>query len=130
MKLLCDEDVGTGVPTALSAVGLFARPLVSLGLGGHPDIEWLAFAGANDWLVFSYDKKMMSVPEERATIVRENVGVIFLTSQTIPANSLYLLLRKWTDLELLDGSEPRPFVRFLNLRGQLTRQYRQFPIVG
>ena len=64
MILLCDEDVGAGIPHALSDVGLNALGLYKLGLGGKSDVEWLEVAGRNGWLVFSHNKKMLTVPRE------------------------------------------------------------------
>ena len=104
-----------------------ARSLVDQGWAGQPDIQWLARAGELRWLVLSCNKKMLQVPQERETIERENVGIVFLTTgQEIPANVLRLLLENWRDLELLDSTEPRPFVRFLSPRGQLTATYPNY----
>ena len=127
MILLCDEDIGTGVPRALTLVGHDARSLVAQGWGGQPDVRWLARAGQLRWLVLSCNKKMLQVPQERETIEREQVGIVFLTTgQEIPANVLRLLLGKWRDLEFLDTREPRPFARFLSPRGRLTAAYKDF----
>ena len=130
MKLLCDEDVGTGVPNALHEVDRYARSLVGRGWGGRADVDWLAAAGQEGWLVFSYNKKMLLVPDERATIESEQVGIVFATTQLSPADALLLLLRKWKDLELLDNSQPKPFARFLDRRGVLRQQYQRFPVIG
>ena len=102
MILLCDEDVGTGIPKALSLVGYETRYLCKLGLAGKPDTEWLTKAGQNGWLVFSYNKKMLKVPSELETIRREKVGVVFLTNGTeYNATVLRLLLSKWDILKFL-----------------------------
>ena len=45
MRLLCDEDTGTGVPKALYLVGHDAISQVEVGWAGHPDVEWLARVG-------------------------------------------------------------------------------------
>ena len=125
MILLCDEDIGRGVPHALSDVGYQTVSIVQQGWMGRPDREWLETAGQNGWLVFSSNKKMLIVPEERAAIERNNVGAVFLTSgEERVARVLQLLLRKWDVLDLLDRTELRPFVRFLNMRGQLLHRYR------
>ena len=50
MILLCDEDVGTGIPHALADAGLQARALVKIGLAGMDDTDWLPVAGRNRWL--------------------------------------------------------------------------------
>lgn len=129
MILLCDEDVGTGVPNALRAVGFIAHSLFSLGWQGWPDIDWLTQAGRNGWLVFSCNKRMLNVPREKETIIREKVGIVyFTTGEQSPANMLRVLLNKWETLELVHRTEPRPFARFLSPNGQLRAKYRQFAL--
>ena len=129
LELLCDEDIGTGVPTALRAVGYQANSLVRLGWGGRPDVDWLAWAGQHSSLVLSCNKKMLIVPDERATIIRENVGIVFLNNgEEYPSRVLRLLLAKWDDLELLHNTEPRPFVKFLSTNGRFSDKYRQFTL--
>ena len=126
MILLCDEDVGTGVPRALHAVGFEARSLHGRGWGGKPDVWWLTQAGRNGWLVFSSNKKMLLVEMERETILREKVGIVFLTTgEERTVRVLQLLLRKWPDLELLDATQ-RPFARFLSPNGRLTDKFRHY----
>jgi len=125
--LLCDEDVGTGVPKALTLVGYDARSLRGQGWAGNADVTWLAHAGRLGWLVLSCNKKMLLVPEEREAIERHQVGIDFLTNgEDQVARVLRLLLMKWDTLELLYNTSPRPFARFLSLNGQLRTKYRQF----
>lgn len=129
MILLCDEDIGRGVPHALSDVGYNTVSFQQRGWIGRPDVEWLTIAGENGWLVFSSNKSMLQVPHERDVIVSQGVGIVFLTSgEERVARVLQLLLRKWNDLDLLDRTEPRPFVRFLNMRGQLLHRYRNLSL--
>ncbi|MBI2910001.1 MAG: hypothetical protein HYX92_20360 [Chloroflexi bacterium] len=129
MILLCDEDVGTGIPKALSLVGYETRYLRRLGLAGKPDTEWLPVAGRSGWLVFSYNKRMLRVPSERETIIREKVGIIFLTSGTEYNHAvLKLLLSKWDILELLWNTEQRPFARFLSPHGRMSHKYKDFQL--
>lgn len=82
MILLCDEDIGTGVPRALSAVGYQTRSLVGLGWQSESDVVWLERAGQAGWLVLSsrsrcryrlFDDRL-GEPAERASIVAETVG--------------------------------------------------------
>ena len=69
----------------------------------------------------------MKVPHERAAIVKENVGVVFLTNgQESPARMLRLLLTKWDLLNFLDDHEPRPFASFLSPNGSLTTRFLDF----
>ena len=129
MILLCDEDVGTGIPKALNLVDCETRYLRKLGLAGKPDKKWLAIAGQNKWLVFSYNKKILKVPSERETVIREKVGIIFLTNGTeYNRNVLRLLLAKWDTFELLWSTTERPFARFLSPNGRLSDKYRDYQL--
>ena len=129
MILLCDEDIGTGIPKALNLVGCDTKYLHKLGWAGKPDIEWLAKAGQNEWLVFSYNKKILKVPNERETVIREKVGIIFLTNGTeYNRKVLRLLLAKWDTFELLYSTVERPFARFLSPNGHLNDKYRDYKL--
>ncbi len=129
MILLCDENVGVGIPTALTAVDLDARALVRVGWRGQQDREWLPRAGELQWLVFSYNKKQLLVPGERKAIIDNRVGIVYLTNgEEKPAKVLALLLKKWDDLELLDRTEPRPFARFLSPNGYLRDTYKHYSL--
>ncbi len=125
MILLCDEDIGTGVPKALTLVGYDARSLRGMSWGGLPDQFWLEKAGQLEWLVISCNKKMLTVTAERETLIRERVGIIFLTSgEEHPPTVLLRLLRKWSDLELLWETTTRPFARFLSPNNRLSDKFR------
>lgn len=123
MILFCDEDIGRKVPQALQLVGLNVRPSVQQGWLGKADTDWLTEVGKNGWLAFSCNKKMLRVPNERDTIVREKVGIVFLTSgeERLP-NTLRLLLNKWLWLEHIDQTLPRPFAFFLYPNGQARKK--------
>ena len=126
MRLLCDENIGTGVPRALSLVGLEASSLYDRGWRTLADTRWLGLAGRAEWLIFSCDKKMLQITEERETIIRESIGIVFLTNgNEYPHDVLRLLLTRWKVLELLDRTEPRPFARFLSPRGRLTSHFKR-----
>ena len=125
MRLLCDEDVGTGVPNALKAVGYPVDSLYSLGWLGKPYDWWLEHAGNNGWLVFSCNKRQLRSVTERQVIVDHLVGIVYMTSgEESPALMLKVLLNRWDKLELLDSTTQRPFARFLSPRGVLTDRYR------
>ncbi len=127
MILLCDEDIGTGVPNALTAVGYDARSLIGMSWGGLPDQFWLTKAGQLGLLVLSCNKKMLKVAEERDTIIRENVGIVFLTSgEEHPPKVLLSLLKRWSDIELLWDTTPKPFARFLSPNNRLLDRFRDF----
>ncbi len=130
MILLCDEDIGTGVPKALSLVECKAKSLHGLHLAGQKDEFWLAKAGQKGWLVFSENKKILKVPSERETIIREKVGIIFLTNGSeYNRKVLKLLLTKWDTLESLWTSAERPFTRFLSPNGRLSDKYKDYQLI-
>ena len=85
-----------------------------------PDVRWLSDAGRNGWLVVSCNKDILNVAEERETLERERVGIVFLTSgQENSAAVLRLLLNKIPWLEAIDREIPRPFVYLVNIRGHV-----------
>ena len=123
MILLCDEDIGTGIPQSLELVGFEALSLAKRGWLSKPDTEWLTEAGQRGWLVLSCNKKMLEVPDERETIIRERVGIVFLTSgeENLP-RTLRLLLAKMEWFEAIDLLIPRPFAYFLYPRGRTDKK--------
>ena len=129
MKLLCDEDIGTGVPRALYAVDREARSIIDLGWRTYGDIRWLTLAGQGDWLIFSKNKRMLIAQDERDTIIREKLGIVFLTmGNEHPYAVLKGLLAKWDTLELLQQTLQRPFAMFLSPNGRISSQFRQFKL--
>ena len=124
MQLLCDEDVGAGVPRALYNVGYSARALVDLKWGGKPDVKWLAMAGQNNWLVFSCNKRMLLVQDEKQAIIDHKVGIVFLTNgEEHSPRVLKLLLNRWHWLESIDKPEDKPFAYFLSLNGRISQTF-------
>ena len=66
---------------------------------------------------------MLRVPEERNTIIREKVGIVFLTDGEEHLDKvLWLLLVKWDWLSFIDQNEPKPFAFLLSPSG---RPYKQ-----
>ncbi len=127
MILLCDENLGK-IPLALSLVGCDARHFKTLGWSGKKDVEWLPWVGQTEWLLFSCNKKQLTVPSERNAIIQNKVGVVYLThGEENPAKVLMLLLRKWEVLELLWDTIERPFARFLHPNGRITDKFKRIP---
>ncbi len=124
MRLLCDEDVGTGVPVALRKVGCDATSMRTRQWQGRPDTDWLPDAGAWGYLVFSLNKGMLLIPEERDAIIRNQVGIVYLTSGQVPIRQmLLLLLKRWEWLEEID-QQPKPFVHFLSPSNRVSTRHR------
>jgi hypothetical protein len=118
--LYCDEDVGTKVPNALKIVGLQVISAVSRRATSEPDIQWLARAGKKGWLGLSCNKDILNVPEEKDSIILNKTGIVFFTTGDLhPKDKLYLLLRKWKWLEMIDTTMNRPFAFFLSPSGHV-----------
>jgi hypothetical protein len=118
--ILFDEDLGTRVPDALRLVGY--RRVISMKTQGwlsRDDVDWLTIAGRRGWIIFSNNKRMLTVPEEEQTIIREKVGIVFLTSGYEHVDKvLLLMLKKWTWFQHIDKNDNRPFVYMLSPRGK------------
>ena len=72
---------------------------------------------------------MLKVKAERETIIRQRVGIIFLTNgEEHPPTVLLRLLKKWSDLELLWNTTPRPFARFLSANNRLSDRFRDYSL--
>ncbi len=129
MKLLCDEDIGTGVPKALQLVGYNATSIFQEGWAGKEDTFWLAKAGELKWLVFSCNKRILLAADERKAVIDNSVGIVFLTSgEEHPPKVLKLLLTKWENLIDIDDKTPRPFALFLSPNGRFSASYRKFKL--
>lgn len=119
MILYSDEDVGTRVPKALKLVGLGAVSAVSKRGVSETDIQWLKRVGGKGWLGLSCNKDILNVPEERDAIIKNNVGIVFITSGNLhPKDKLLLILRKWQWMEAINETENRPFAFYLYMNGQ------------
>lgn len=127
MILWCDENIGTAVPRALASVGYKAHALYDIRGASRPDVDWLVQAGRERVVVFSCDKKMLKVPNERQTIVDEQVGIVFLTSgQEKIALVLKMLLSRWSRLEELDNTTQRPYARFITPNGTIRSRFGSY----
>ena len=125
MILLCDEMLGKAIPESLRSIGYPVTRLFRVRLDGKPDTEWLTIAGRRGWLVISKNKRMLLVEDEKNTIIREKVGIIYLTQdiQDQP-RLLRLLLNKWAWISQQDG-RTRPFASFIHPNGRTSEVYRR-----
>ena len=111
------------MPKALRLVRYRTMSLVQKGWRSWEDTEWLKIAGEKGWLVFSANKKMLKVPEERETIINKNVGIVFLNNGEERIDQvLRMLLNKWSWFQEIYEDEPRPFAYFISLRGRVEKQ--------
>lgn len=118
-----DENIGIKIPEALKLLGLKVIPGVSKRYGGgQGDIDYLKRTGQKSWLAISANKRMLEVQDEKDTIIREKVGIVFLTDGHMrrPAMML-LLLKKWGWFERIDKNEERPFAYYLYPYGKMRK---------
>ena len=128
MILFCDEDIGTNIPKALHLVGYQAKSINMQGWRSKPDTEWLTDVGTRGWLAFSSNKRMLQVHDERETIIREKVGIVFLSNGEEHLHKvLWLLLVKWAWLEKIDIEIPRPFAFVISPKGRIKRETLELP---
>jgi len=113
--------MGSRIPAALKTLGFKVIPGVKKRYGGgQDDIDYLKRAGQKRWLAISANKHMLDVKEERATIISEKVGIVFVTEgQMHRPQLMLLLLKKWGWLEVIDKAEERPFAFYLYPSGKI-----------
>ena len=124
MRLLCDEDIGTRVPSALHMIGYDVTSMHDLRWRARQDTDWIVDAASSGFLVVSCNKKMLLVPEERQAIIDSKLGVVYFTSGEISVpDMLLILLKNWKRLEEID-SHLKPLAYFLTPSGRVKTQYR------
>ena len=127
MILLCDENISPRVAGALSEQGFNVRSFKSLGWLGTSDLEWLPLVGEiDDSVVLTCDRMILEDPDEYASIINSNAGIVFLTSGELPVSILVRLVSSsWTQLDELQTNTPYPFIRFLTPEGLLLDEYNR-----
>ena len=126
MTLLVDENISPRVAEVLLEQGFDFRSFKSLGWLGKSDLEWLPLAGGiRDSVVLTCDRMILEDPDEYASIINSNAGIVFLTSGEIPLEILVdLITSSWSQIEELQNSMPYPFIRFLTPEGLLLDEYK------
>ena len=126
MTLLVDENISPRVAEVLFEQGFDIRSFKSLGWLGKSDLEWLPLAGGiRDSVVLTCDRMILDDPDEYASIINSNAGIVFLTSGEIPLEILVdLITSSWSQIEELQNSTPYPFIRFLTPEGLLLDEYK------
>ena len=127
MILLCDENINPRVADILTANGFDARSFRSMGWLGRSDADWLPLAGQiMDSLILTCDRMILDDPDEYAAIFSSNVGAIFLTTGQMLAEAMVeMLISVWPDLEVLNNTVSRPFIRFLTSNGLLLTEFNR-----
>lgn len=86
------------------------------------DVEWLPFAGANQWLVIVRDKKIRTRPGERRVLIEHNVGCFIVSQKRNLTRWEYLKLLAATldKMEEFFATTPRPFMCKIDTSGKLS----------
>ena len=115
-----DENMGIKIPEALKLLGLKVIPGVSKRYGaGQKDIDYLKRSGQRGWLAISANKRMLEIQVEKETIIKEKVGIVFVTDGHMSRPALMLLLlKKWGWFEQIDANEKHPFAYYLYPQGR------------
>ena len=124
MRLLFDENTGSGVPKALRLVGFdnvnyitnMFRDEFDNGQG-VADEQWIPRIG-DHWLVISEDQGLLRKPAQLRLLATHRVGLICITATRASSRDLLeFMLRRMTQLEAIDATTPRPFAFKVALRG-------------
>ena len=123
MRLFVDEDTGAGVARALKELGVDVRHIGGGGAPrrGTPDERWIPIAGREGRLVLSRNLRILITDAEVDTLVRENVGIVFLPQHLDRLSLMQLLLRYWAKIEALYEGAQRPFAYFMGTGGRLSK---------
>ena len=123
MKALFDECFGRRVPEAYGLMQLceVERLRQRFPEKGVKDIDWIPIIGPEGWLIISHNEEMLQIVEERAAIIENAAGIVFVKqAKTTMRDRLMFLLRRHEWLEEIDAL-PRPFAFVTTVRGRPRR---------
>ena len=106
----------------LERVGISVRrPRVDIP-AGTPDIDWLATAGAQGWIVLMRDQRIRYRALELESLTAAGVGAFVLTAgQATAKTTALVVLPKLHKIVNIARSEPKPFLYTFGLTGTLVR---------
>ena len=114
-ELFLDRSLGRRqVPELLRAAGLRLRTLAEVyGIPADetiPDVDWLARAGREGWVVLMKDDRIRYRPVERAAVIDHGVRAFCLTSGNLRARDMAALYLAVLDHLAAACGEPGPFL--------------------
>ena len=105
-----DRDLGRQFPDILRAAGLSVVPFAEHFVPTTPDQEWLAAVGQKGWTAITHDQRIRYKPNELATVVRYNVGLLVVVGKaplrTLAGNFVATRHR----IERFLAGQQRPFI--------------------
>jgi PIN like domain len=113
VKLFFDEDIGwklaqgfqqhfPDVDVDFVAPGRTIQP-------GDEDIKWIRYAGENNLLVISRNRRQLGVMTERQAMIDARIGIVYVPRKLAHEELFGLLLRKKRWLEKKYRGQNRPF---------------------
>lgn len=114
-ELFLDRSLGRRqVPELLRAAGLRLRTLAEVyGMPADetiPDVDWLARAGREGWVVLMKDDRIHYRPAERAAVIDHSVRAFCLTSGNLRARDMAALYLSVLDQLAEACTQPGPFL--------------------
>jgi len=114
-ELFLDRSLGRRqVPELLRAAGLRLRTLAEVyGIPADetiPDVDWLARAGREGWVVLMKDDRIRYRPVERAAVIDHHVRAFCLTSGNLRARDMAELYLAVLDQLVQACTQPGPFL--------------------
>jgi predicted nuclease of predicted toxin-antitoxin system len=87
-----------------------------------PDDEWIAQAGAKNWILLSHDKRFHQDSMAVAAVKQFKVACFYLDGGALPAwDKTILFGRRYTRMKHIFNSEKRPFIYRIHHRGDVRR---------
>jgi hypothetical protein len=121
-ELFLDRSLGRRqVPDLLRAAGLRLRTLAEVyGIPADEtvaDVEWLARAGGEEWVVLMKDERIRYRPAERGALVAHGVRAFCLTSGNLRAAEMAQLYIAVLDKLAVACAESGPFLCVVSRSG-------------
>lgn len=87
-----------------------------------PDDEWLSVVGAKGWIAFSHDRKWHHEQPVLSAIKQHKIGCFYLWgAECLTWDKLCFFVQHWQKIVELAQSTPKPFVYYVNKRGQFEK---------
>jgi predicted nuclease of predicted toxin-antitoxin system len=121
VKLFFDEDIGPTV-ARLVQEQLPEDEIDYVAAGrsiakGTADVVWLRYAGNNNFMAISQNRKILRVPHELAVILEAKVGMIFVPANIPLDGKVRMLVSRARWLRGTHTGRPRPFALYLQKSG-------------
>ena len=81
------------------------------------DVDWLRFAGENNYFVISKDNKMRYKPQEKKELSKNNIGAFIVRGKGSSSfDIIRVLVYKWPDIIEKANHTKKPFIFSINVK--------------